>query len=379
MPGKLRVAYLDHAEKMGGAEFSLFYLIKENAESGIQSLLVAPENSETLIKIKKDITIPAEIFSHPLTSLNPFKGIQNFFKLIKGILTLIHYFKMHVDVVHVNTYRAAVYGLIAGKIAGKKTVWHVRDIHRSLFFRKLMPLFADKIITVSKAAAAPFSAKLTRNKVEVIYNGVDLTEYASEKTPGTLKQELHLSKDEILIGMVGRINRWKGFHLFIQAMPMVINRHPHVKAVIVGEEMFSKEGYLEELKDLTSGLGLEKTVRFLGRRTDIPNVMKSLDILVNFSSAEPFGRVIIEALAMETPVIVAGSGGPPEIVGESKCGYVVEEPEPIKLAEAIVNMIDENDIESMGFAGRKLIEKQFNTKKVNEKVLSVYEYLQVKR
>ncbi|MED4046587.1 glycosyltransferase family 4 protein [Priestia aryabhattai] len=368
----LKVAFVDHSSLMGGAEYSLYHLLNRLNYQKYEPYLIIPENSELEAKLKKNTYI--NYTYHPLSST---KKILQF---VVGIISLARKLRLNkIEIVHTNSYRGSLYGLIAGKIARKKTVWHVRDINENFIFTKLMPLFADKIIAISSAVAEQFNSKVVKEKVCIINNGVNLTDFQSTHalSAENLKEELQLPQETILIGMVGRINRWKGFHYLIEALPAILEKYPNVKLAIVGAETLTEEkGYLQELEGMCRELDLVEKVYFLGERSDIPNIMKSLDIFVSYSDSEPFGRVIIEAMAAGTPVIVADSGGAPEIIKGKDCGLIVETANTLQLTKGVNKLIScKSQWVSMGENGKKHVFENFNADLVNKKVYRVYEEL----
>ncbi|WP_027955569.1 glycosyltransferase family 4 protein [Halobacillus kuroshimensis] len=376
MQQPLQVAYLDHAEEMGGAEFSLYYLIKEIDKESIHPHLIVPNESPLREKVYHHPSVT--IAPHSMSSLNIVKRPMNGLSFFRDLYRLTFYIKKHIDVVHTNTYRSAVYGLIAGKMAGKKTVWHVRDLHDSLLFKKVMPYFADHIIAISRAVAHQFSEDVFRKKGSIVYNGVDFSEYQLEHTKGSIRAELNIPQEAVLIGMVGRMTAWKGYHHLIEALPKVIRQAPHVRVVIVGGALFASDDYIKQLKQMVKERELQNHVCFLGHREDIPNIMKSLDIFISYSEEEPFGRVIIEALAMETPVIVADSGGAPEIIENGNCGVIAPSGSPEALTAAILSVVDEEGkLRELGSNGRRWVKEKFNTRKVGREIYQTYESLSV--
>ncbi|MCA1032219.1 glycosyltransferase family 4 protein [Bacillus timonensis] len=367
------MAYVSHAKELGGAEYNLLDLMKDIELMQVNPYIISPANSELKSQLKNQQGI--NFYSHPLQRVNPLKGVKNIFSFIRGIFSLSSYFRQNIEIVHTCSYRGTLYGLFAGRMAGKKTVWHVHDIHKSFFYRKLMPLLADQIIVVSKAVGKQFSASTQNKKVTVIYNGVDLHIFQPSKVKGTIKEELHLDDNALLIGTVGRLARWKGQHHIIEAFPEVLQLFPHSHLIIAGDSIFTKKGYKESLKALVIQKGLTDHVHFLGQRTDIPNIMKSLDLFINFSKEEPFGRVITEAMAMETSVIVADSGGAPEIIKGQDCGLIVKTGDSKELANAMIQLLHLTPEERLikGKNGRRKVLSNFDSSEISRKVQLVYD------
>ena len=126
------------------------------------------------------------------------------------------------------------------------------------------------------------------------------------------------------VALVGRITRWKGQHIFLQAAAWVHRRFPEARFQIVGAALFDEKAYEAEIRELAVKLGVQNYVDFLGFRSDIPQYMAGIDLLVHASiTGEPFGQVIIEAMASGKPVVATNGGGVPEIVVHGETGLLV--------------------------------------------------------
>ncbi|WNB92503.1 glycosyltransferase family 4 protein [Bacillus sp. NEB1478] len=332
---KKRIVFIDHAKEMGGAEHSLYYLIKYLDYERFIPILISPTNSELSKKIINDIKNFKEVKIIHIEQ-DSIKKLPLFLVDIIKICKIIKGLK--IDIVHVNTYRSAIYGLISAKITRVKSIWHVRDFYKSRMFKTFFYFLSDKVITISKAVEKQFPHT---GKCQTIFNAIDFSVFNFELTSSNLRKELNIDEKTVLIGMIGRLNRWKGFHHMIEAIPIIKKYIDDFRLIIVGDEILTGEkGYLNELHYRVNQLKISENVYFLGQRKDIPNIMKSLDVVVNYSKNEPFGRVIIESLAMGTSVVVANSGGAPEIIINSpKCGLIAECSNPSSLAIAIVNVL----------------------------------------
>jgi len=327
---KKNVLFLDHAIEMGGAEHSLYYLIKFINKQHIHPILMAPSKS----KLAKMINTLGGKVSH--NELDSPKGVLTFFRNIYNIKKYVK--KNNIDVIYCNTYRTIIYGVMLKFVTNCKVVWHVRDFYNNNLLKSIYTKFSDKVICISNPIAEQFLVK-DSEKISVIYNGVDLEKYNSKQVPGDLKQELGLPEEALMIGMVGRIDRWKGIHLLIEAANFLVNElnKKEFVFIIVGASILTDDqSYPNELKELVQTYNLSKNVLFIGQRSDIPNVMKSFDLTVNYSDNEPFGRVIIESLAIGTPVVVNNTGGAPEIIENVGYGRITKGRDAMLLANAIL-------------------------------------------
>ena len=191
----------------------------------------------------------------------------------------------------------------------------------------------------------------------VIHNGVDVEAF----TPAAAGAR---HRDGCWIGMVGALAPWKGQHIFVQAAAEVVDRIPDVTFFLIGDVIYTTAGhhdYRRELERLVHQLGLEGRVIFTGFRKDIARVMANLDIVAHCSvEPEPFGRVIIEAMACGKPVIAARGGGVDEIIVDGDDGLLVPPGDARLLAEAILRLAGDPDRRArLGEAARRRVEEKF--------------------
>jgi glycosyltransferase involved in cell wall biosynthesis len=247
-------------------------------------------------------------------------------------------------------------------------------------FEKYLFNHAHKVIAVSKAASQRFDGfALAQEKVAIIPNGVDLTEFVPQQPDRRVKEEFNVEEEGILVGTLGQLIPGKGQEVLLKAASLVLKKIPKVKFMIVGE---GNSAYREKLEELSKKLGLSGTIVFTGFREDIPRIMNMLDIVVLPSTThlEGLSRVIIEAMASSKPVIATNSGGNPEAVEDGATGMLVPPEDPNRLAESILILIkDKTKRNQMGEAGRKRAEKLFNIEKNVFRVEKVYEELLCQR
>ena len=168
-----------------------------------------------------------------------------------------------------------------------------------------------------------------------------------------------------LVGLVGRLTRWKGQHIFLEAAAQVRRQFPETKFQIIGSAMFGEESYEQEIRSLSRGLALEDCVEFTGFRNDVPRLVDKLEILVHASTTgEPFGQVITEAMLAAKPVIATRGGGVPEIVQHGTTGLLVPMGDAGAMADAICAILSNPDLaRAMGKAGRERALQHFTVEK----------------
>ena len=179
-----------------------------------------------------------------------------------------------------------------------------------------------RVIANSRATAAAFVESGGKSKlVRVVYNGIDPAPFELT-TPAeleALEKELGLAEASI-VGVFSRLAPWKGQHVLLDALPHL----PAVHALLVGDALFGERTYAESLRVRARSLGVADRVHFLGFRKDVPRLMRLSDVVVHTSTApEPFGRMIVEGMMADKPVVASRAGGATEIIEDKVNGYLV--------------------------------------------------------
>ena len=251
----------------------------------------------------------------------------------------------NIALVHSNT--SAVWG---GALAARRSqiphLWHVHEIiTRPTAVRKAMTWmvsnYSDHVVAISHAVAKHLLAEQPRleQRLSIIYDAVDTERFRPDIDAKELRSEWHIDAKEVLVGVVGRISAWKGQNLFLKAFANALPSAPGLRAVIVGEAPAGEDWRIEELKVLSEELGIGNKVVWAGYRTDTPQVMAALDILVLPSTQpEPFGMVVLEAMSTAKPVIATAHGGPLETIVEGETGFLVSTSDPSGMANVLQNL-----------------------------------------
>lgn len=247
--------------------------------------------------------------------------------------------------VHSNS-SAVLCGAFASSLLGIPHIWYVREIVQAptLVRRALNHLIAwrsTRVVVNSNAVARHLLQDVPHlnERIVVIPPPVDTDRFHPGNDGNRVRREWGLNEKDILFGMVGRIHWWKGQDDFLAAAARVLRHVPHAYFAIVGDVVPGEEFRRDALKAQAAALGIERRVIWAGYRRDIPDVMAALDVLVLASSApEPFGRVLIEAMATGKPVIATAHGGPLEIVVPEETGLLVPPRSPSHLAAAMIRL-----------------------------------------
>lgn len=284
--------------------------------------------------------------------------------------------RLRPDVVHSNSLKAHLLASPAAVVARAKNVWHVRDIldgWLSDAWRVLAGVLADRVVCLSEVAAEPFRRGRVASKVRVVYNGIRLRPVEAREVE-RWRTDLGATDGEPVIGIVGQLAHWKGQDTFIEAAALVAQVLPDARFAVVGECLFpdNEREYAASLRSTAGRLGLDGRLRFVGHAEPIEPVMAALDVCVHASRLpEPFGRVIVEAMAQGTPVVASALGAGPELVPDG-AGRLVRPDDPDELARAITDVIDGRACTAP--AAREAA-KAFDIGRTAAGVLAVYEEL----
>ena len=233
----------------------------------------------------------------------------------------------------------------AAMIAGIPSVWFQVGTPRPDWLDRIATLLpARGVLVLSRAAAAAQARVWPRRKQWLVYPGADLSAFdpARLPSPASERARLGLPVTGPLIGMVGRLQRWKGMHVFVSAMARVHQSRSDVRAVIVGAPHETEPEYAIELQRQVGALGLDRVVTLAGFQSNVPDWMQAMDVIVHASDREPFGIVVIEAMALGKPVIAGSGGGPAEIITDGVNGLLAQYGDAGSLANAILRYLDDH-------------------------------------
>jgi glycosyltransferase involved in cell wall biosynthesis len=279
-----------------------------------------------------------------------------------------------VDVVHNYLLRANVVGAVAARLAGVPAVLcSKRGCHERRGWELAAARLANRLahrVTCNAEAVRDFvreNESCPKEKMVVIPSGVDTDRFAPAGR-GDAKARVGLDPGRPVVGIVTRMRVRKGVEEFLRAMAMVRERRPEAQAVIVGEVALD-----EELQRLVDETHLRDHLRLLGRRSDMPEVLSAFDVFVLSSHDEGMSNAILEAMAMEKPVVATDVGGTGEVVRQGVTGLLVPAKEPVPLAGAIAEVLSAPErARRMGRQGRESVQERFSARAMVRQMESLY-------
>ena len=291
-----------------------------------------------------------------------------------------HLAAIDADVVHNHMYHAEVIGTQAAlRVAetGRPRPYVVGTVHSSrirsdedmALLRQLTPRM-DHVIAVSTSIVRKIDDEGRHGApVSLIYNGIDLARYDQMVPCCTLREEYGLPPEGPLVGVVARLEHEKGHPTLIDAWPTVLASFPDATLLLIGEG-----SRLDALTTQVRDLGLERSVIFTGRRDDVPEVTKSLDVAVLPSYREAQGLTILEAMALSRPVVASNVGGIPEMIEDGRTGLLVRPHDPAALADAILRLLRDHPLaDTLARAGHDMVHDRFCVELMVRAVESIYD------
>jgi glycosyltransferase involved in cell wall biosynthesis/Na+/melibiose symporter-like transporter len=387
----IRVAFVDHAHQLGGAQKSLCELLARLDRKRFTPILLCSGDAQWLSRPElAGVEIVGVFRPMPLLSR---RRDQLSHSVAGSITHLCGGFspalevrrairRLNIDLVHTNTLKAHLLGGLGAHLAGKPLVWHVRDILEPgparTWLLRAARFLRPQVVAISQAVAEQFAGGVA--PVALIYNGIPLDRFTPGPPPVGLREDLRLSADHEVICVVGRLAPWKGHRTLLEALSALRRSRPRAVLVVVGEVAFWDSSYELELKELTRDLGLEEAVRWVGFREDVPDLLRLCDVFVLPSVDEPFGRAIIEAMAVGKPVIATRSGGAPEVVLDGETGLLVEPGNVTELAVAMERLLADRELAArMASAGMARARECFDVRRVVAMVEALHEQLLTQR
>lgn len=382
----MRVLYVNHTGVVSGGERSLLNLL-DALPAEVDALVASPRGG--LHEAVEAMGLATATITGTAGSLrlHPLHTPQAVGELARAALQVSRAARRHrADLVHANSIRA---GIVVGlaRVPAAKVV-HVRDcLPPSLLSTATMRLIAATATTVvanSDYTASSIRALARSARIEVVHNAVDLARWDPARIDRARARAAlgGAGRRSVLLGVVAQLSPWKGQDTAIEALELLRSAGVDAHLLLIGSAKFvaratrfDNQAYVARLRRTIADAGLEDRVSWLGERDDVPELIRALDVLLLPSWEEPFGRALIEAMALGVPIVSTNVGGPVEIVEQGREGFLVAPREPAAWAEAIRRITDNPDqAAEMGRAGRLKAQAQFSLDHHVAAMLDVYRH-----
>ncbi len=336
------VLFVNHEPGLGGAELSLLDLLSGLDRKRFTPLVATSADGPLAERVRR---LGGEVALVPMTGTNPWRKARAI--CAAGPELARHVRARGVGLLHANSLLGGYAASLAAWRTGVPLVWHVRDIGYP-WLGRLLCRRADRVLANSAATAAALGAEASRTVI--VHNGIPERFFTAVPPPRPERTTAPR------IGMVGRLDPWKGHTEFLAAAASLLPDHPGLEVWIAGGQPVAGSqahaDYPRHLAELAEREGLRGHVRFLGHVDDVIGVLDQLDVYVHPSRApEPFGRAVVEAMARARPIVATRAGGIPELVEHGVTGLLVPPGDPGALATAIAQLLRDRGL-AQDLAGR---------------------------
>jgi glycosyltransferase involved in cell wall biosynthesis len=383
----VKVLYVNHTSLMSGGEHSLLDLL--GGLPDVVSPVVACPPGPLADAVRglgvqwhRLPAIDASLRLHPLHTSAGLARLATGAAIVRRLAE-----RVGADLVHGNSVRSGLIASFAARLGAPPAIVHVRDCLppgrvSTLTLRAVVAgasgVLANSEYTRESVMRATAASHVT---VRVVYSPVDTGRFDPARfEPSEARTRLGLPQTALVLAVVAQMTPWKGQDDAVRILTHLKRTHPDVRLLLVGSATFAgratrydNQAYVRRLHALIDSHGVRREVVFLGERADVPAVLRAVDLLLVPSWEEPFGRTVVEAMAMSVPVVATSVGGPTEIVRAGVDGLLVMPRRPKRWAEAIEPLLHEPDrLAQMGQSGRARTLDRFSLSAHVDAVLAAY-------
>ncbi len=380
------ILFLHAGAEMYGADKVMLDLIKRLDKSKYTPYVILPTEGVLVDELRKE-GINVMVMPYPIMRRKYF----NFKGIVQYGMGLIVYTnriakvakKYHIDLIHTNT-AATLEGSFVSKKLHIPQLWSIHEIIMNpkimyIVTSKLIAKYSSVTVTDSNAVKVHLDASgyFKKSNIKVIYNGVDNNRFKPENDCTYLYEEWNIPKKARIIGMMGRVNSWKGQGDFLKAANIIMKNYQDVYTVFVGAAFKGEEWREKELAEAIEQSPYKDRIINKGYRTDSEGIYKLFDIFVLPSiNPDPLPTVVLENMATGNPVVGYKHGGVCEMVKEGYNGLLAEIRNPSDLAKKIEILLNDDELRiQMGQNSRKRLIEKFSIESYVENYSLEYDRL----
>lgn len=346
---RIRIAFPFIGSELGGSHISAVGLISGLDTEKFTPIIVLHKRGLILEKFLTARSLPflvapqVDILS-PTERPGLLQTLPATIAFLQSTVRLVKFLRAHeVDIVHTNDGRMHATWALAARLAGAKLLWHHRGDPTARGVNTLAPLLANHIVTVSKFVRPLKPIVPVTGRLTVLHSPFDHPESLPDREACRQRfiEELRVPSDARFVGYVGSLIERKRPVRFVEAVHAFLERYPDypLHGLIFGASPPEGPHLEEAVRKRAEGLGIVGRVHLLGFRAPIAPCMGALDALLVPAVNEPFGRTLIEAMLLETPVIATAHGGNPEAIDDGVNGYLVEPEKPEAFVPALAKLL----------------------------------------
>ena len=367
----LTIAHLLPWPGIGGTEHATLRMARAAAERGYRNIAFYRQDSPVVGEFFRDAgleTAPYELAE--LSARRPLPFVRN-------TLALRRAFRAHqVDLVHCADIDAALQVAPAGRLAGVPVLCHIRNPWTSMLRREALVLSAvDTFVFVSRDTWSTFAYRVGPSRGRVLYDGLEVQARPDQASRAEVRRELGIAEGALVIGMTARVSAQKDYMTLARAAKRVLDVVPDARFVVAGdhERHAAHREHFSLVQRELERLGVAHAFLFTGFRTDVARVMGAFDVFVLSTHFEGLPLVILEAMAMQIPVVATAVNGIPELITSESVGLLAPHEDDEQLANQLLALLrDPARAHRVAVAGRELVERQFSARAFGENIAALY-------
>ena len=274
---------------------------------------------------------------------------------------------LHIDVLHLHRSKDLASFALLKEPPRILTLQIESTLQKKDLFHRFVYSRVDRILTITERMRgfAVDALPVHSQQVKSLHYGID-AQTIQEKLydRAAIRRQWNIPEDALVIGLVGRLELFKGQDVLLKAFARIYDRYPNARILLAGEPSSERSGYKQTLQNLTEDLNIADCVHFIGFQIDTASVYSALDICVLASRQEAFGLVLIEAMAYGIPLVATAAGGVPEIIEDEVNGLLFPPGRPDALADALVRLIRNPDLcQKLALNGQSIVREKFSLQK----------------
>ena len=368
---KITVCHIASGDLWAGAEvqaYTLLSALKDEKEFAVLAVVLNEARLAEQLRAEGVETIVIDETQH------------SFRQILKALKEKLK--SRHIDIIHSHRYKENILAAQLKKAGLARYL--VQTVHGSGerfkgFSRLKMKIYSylnkrqtrryfDRVITVSDDILREYENKFPKGRAITVHNAVDIAHIRPTRTVAEIRRDLNIGLNSPVIGTAGRLVPVKGYDLFLEAARFIIEDKPQAVILIAGDGPL-----MEELKQKAISLGIDNNVRFLGFREDIIDILNCFDIFVMSSHHEGIPMVLLEAMALQKPVVSTAVGGVREVIEDNLSGLLVKPGDVRALALACLIVLNRPETQTkLSLGAQKRIDEEFSVTIQKKRILELY-------
>ena len=370
-----------------GGETYLMSVLRHIDRNRFSPIIALPAEG-TLIPVLNDMDIPYVVVGN---EYGYFGAPDPWYKLLGNlqgaVVTLSEVIRdRNIAIVHTNS-NFRLEGAMAARLTGTRHLYlaHIEYQPEMPIFRRfpitpasyagLMGELSDKVIAVSDSVAETLRPMIPEGKLGVVHNGIELEAFdAKAAEGGSIREELDIPPDSVLVSAVGRMNPDKGFDLFVEAAGIALREAENVHFLLIGGR--EVDSFEAQIRQRVEQLDITPNFHFLGHRKDVPSILRQSDIFVLSSRREGHPYVMLEAMAASCAVVACNCAGVEETIANGSNGFFVDLEDVEGISGRLLELVRTPSLRTrMGDAARRHIEEHFQATLTTNRLMDTYDEL----